>query len=175
MTTLYTSFHTPDYADHAKRLIASFKAHKLPYVVTSVPAFRNWQAACLYKPSHLLSVRRHHPGRPLVWIDADAAVVQPPELFDALSDDFAAYWHHGAELFSGTLYFGATESANQLLHAWQEGCQETPTEIDQRILARVLGKRTPRTYGLPAGYCHVAAIMRGEPVIAHQMASIKRR
>jgi hypothetical protein len=170
MQPLYTSFYTPDYKDHAYRLIASFKTHKLPYVVIAMPQFSNWQAATLYKPTHLLNMRRHHPGRPLVWIDADAVVVKAPELFDALPDDFAAYWHHDKELFSGTLYFGATAAADQLLKGWERGCQDTPEVIDQKILARVLPSDL-RTYGLPTSYCHVSSMMGGEPVISHQMVS----
>jgi hypothetical protein len=173
MKPLYTSFYTPDYADHAKRLIASFKAHNLPYVVARVPAFSSWQAACLHKPAHLLAMRKHH-GRPLVWIDADAVIVRKPELLEALNDDFAAYWHHGEELFSGTLYFGATEQGDKLLRAWRDGCHDTPTVIDQVVLSRVIGSNSDsdlKTYGLPTSYCHVSSIMGGEPVIAHKMAS----
>lgn len=195
-TPVYTSFYTPGYTDHAHRLIASLKARGLDYVVLQSAEFPSWQVATHHKAAHMLSVRQHRPGRALVWIDADAIVVQKPVLLDALPDDFAAYWHHDTELWSGTVYVGATDAGDKLLRAWRDGCHSTPDALDQQVLQRVLsdtivraaapGSPTEksehipsslpdlRAFSLPADYCHVTGIMTGAPVIAHQMASRER-
>lgn len=118
-------------------------------------------------------MRREHPGRPIVWLDADARVRRPPSLFDSLDCDVAAHWKDGEELLSGTLYIGANDTATELLQEWLTDCQSNPGEWDQRCLQAVLNSsRRFRIQTLPADYTAIFdAGMSDHPVIEHLQAS----
>ena len=81
-----------------------------------------------------------HPGRPIVWLDADARVRSMPILFGGLIHraDFAAHWREQSELLSGTLYFAPTPAAAALLSAWKAEQDQRPNEWDQVNLQRTL-------------------------------------
>jgi hypothetical protein len=119
-----------------------------------------------------------HPGRPLVWLDADARVRQVPGLLLNLDCDFAAHWKEGTELLSGTLYFGGTDAARRLAQAWAALCRAEPDVWDQKHLQKVVehadGLRAER---LPAPYTLIFDLMadQGPPVIEHLQASRKLR
>lgn len=184
MQPLFTSFHTPDYAGYAAALTASLDAHGLSHDCRAIAAMPTWIIACAHKPAHLLAVRGKYPATPLVWLDADAQVMQPPTHFQTLAADFdfAAYFHHGrgspprgGELFSGTLWLNSTPAATELLTRWQAQCARTPTKIDQQILQQIVESMPGLRYtGLHKTFCFVEAFMYspGRPaVIAHGMAS----
>ena len=177
MKPLFCSFYSgPGYAEEAQGLVESLEAFRLDYEVNELPDAGSWAWNCGRKAAYLLTCRAKHPGRPLVWVDADARIVQRPTWFDTLDCDIAYHLRHGEELLSGTLYFGATDGASDLLERWQVECQYHPDEWDQRVLDRVL-KENPdrwREDVLPASYVSIfdAPEMNREPaVIRHRQAS----
>lgn len=177
MTPLYVSFYTPDYAGEAAELVATLDAHGLEYVVTAMPSAGNWVANCGRKPYCIRSAMALYPGRPIIWLDADARVRQYPALFDGLDCDFAAHWRHGTELLSGTLYFNPTAAALSLVDAWIREQDRRRGEWDQRVLADVVAGMTGlKTLDLPWGYCRIFdGKEQGEPVIEHMQASRRFR
>lgn len=175
MQPFYVSFHSgPGYAEEAAGLVKTLDAFGLPHDVRELPDAGTWEMNCGRKASFLLSMRQRHPGKPLVWLDADARVIRPPTLFDELTCDFAAHWKDGDELLSGTMFIGATEAAGELLEMWRIECEQNPTEWDQRALQRIINREPARwsIERLPASYTAIFdAGMSENPVIEHRQAS----
>ena len=181
MSVLFVSFWTPAYADEAAALVASLDALHLPHDVRAIPSRGTWEENCGRKPAFLREMRAEHPGRSLVWLDADSRVRAVPALFDVLdmtdTFDLAVHYRHGVELLSGTLFFNDTEAANELLRLWEQECRFFPQVWDQQTLAVAVG-RTPglKTYLLPPQYCSVFDDPKmGPPVILQTQASRRLR
>jgi hypothetical protein len=174
VTPLYCSFFTPAYAEHAAGLVASLDAFGLPHDVRAVEGGGSWVANVNRKAGFLLERMRRHPGRPLVWLDADARVRQRPDLFDSLTCDFAAHWRHGVELLSGTMYWGPTTIARLMCESWQRRCARYPDRWDQVTLDEVVKEWEGdlKVHPLPASYTRVFDDAKmGDPVIEHLQAS----
>jgi hypothetical protein len=182
MQPLYVSFYTPGYAGEAAGLIASLDAFGLEHQVLALPSTGAWVRNCSLKARYISGRAEAHPGRPLVWIDADARVVAKPALLADLDCDFAAHWLYDAELLSGTLYFGPTLAAQKLIALWEFGCEAEPDEWDQRILQRCVERASGlRVSRLPPEYTWIqgerekdigeTAYGKREPVIVHRQAS----
>lgn len=179
MAPIYVSFFTPAYAAEAAGLVESLNAFGLPHDVRALPSRGSWVGNCGMKAAFLREMRAEHPGRPLVWLDADARVRQPPVLFDTLDGyDFAAHWRHGEELLSGTMYWGDTEAAGDLLRAWEQECAFFPGVWDQRTLAVAI-ERVPglRIFHLPGSYTRIldADDQGPDVVVWHGQASRRLR
>lgn len=187
MTPLFCSFFTPSYRAHAVGLIDSLKALGLPHEVRERPSTGGWEANCAQKPDFIFDCMDEFADRNIVWIDADARVLQPPVLFDKFSGvDFGAHWM-GNELLSGTLFFGRSSRAFQLVANWAHLCRTHPGVWDQRCLATAVGEMADlKIERLPASYCWIceegatfdtSAAQYGtniDPVIRHLQESRKR-
>ena len=175
---LFVSFFTPDYADDAERLRRSIDAQGLGCDIERVESLGKWEHNCSFKPSFIRNMRRKHPGRALVWIDADAEVVQRPTLFAKQNGtDFACHWLN-EELLSGTLYFAATANATRLMNKWEKLCKENPDTWDQRVLVGALEGWKGTARELPGAYCRIFDNPHQkdiEPVILHHQASRRQR
>jgi hypothetical protein len=173
VTPLFVSFFTPSYAAEASGLIDTLALHRLPYDIRVVPDLGDWCANCAMKPAFIRDRMQEHWGRPIVWLDADARVRRHPDLFATLDCDFAAHWRHGAELLSGTMYFGPTAEARSLATVWADEQLRAPGVWDQQVLQRVLDNGfAVRVQRLPAEYTRVFDDDKmGSPVIEHLQAS----
>jgi hypothetical protein len=96
---LYVSYYTigSGYEAEAAELIRTLEIYKLPHRVTGVgkefgEAPWSWQRATQYKAEYIRDMQRSYPGRPIVWLDADARVMQRPRLFEWLKCDVGAHW-----------------------------------------------------------------------------------
>jgi hypothetical protein len=164
---LYVSYYTigNGYEAEAAELVRTLDLHRLPHRVTGVtPGSGNdswtWQRAALYKAEYIRDIKRVHLDRAIVWLDADARVVQRPHLFEWLKCDLAAHWYRGKELLSSTLYFGPGEATLELLENWIERNCEFPSERygDQPNLHKVLcGRRDLTVVNLPPEYAWIDA------------------
>jgi hypothetical protein len=143
------------YEAEAREMEASARTFGLETDIRAVDDLGDWTLNCGIKPVFIRDRMLDYEGRPVVWLDADARVRKRPNLFFGQLCDFAAHWRHGAELLSGTMYFGATPLAWKLVTTWCEAQRKTPHEWDQRVLQRVIEsgmvpgldvKRLPATY-----------------------------
>lgn len=173
------SFHTPDalYSAAAAKLTASLQAQGLDHRIVPLDSSEGWEATCSRKAAFVRQQWDQSPV-PVVWLDADATVEKDPVLFSALDCDFAAHKFDGWQLASGTLYFGKTALARQLLDQWVTRCHADPLGWDQDHLhsawCDVSACSPLRTIWLPRPYLHIFDLpcpADQEPVVVHWQAS----
>ncbi|WP_395328278.1 class I SAM-dependent methyltransferase [Novosphingobium sp. BL-8H] len=179
------SFFTADneYAEYAARLRATLDGFGVDHVLQPIGSIGGWEMNCAYKAQFIYE-QWLMSDRPIVWLDADATVEAMPDLFSALDADVALHkwtWNHaeqdrGWEFCSGTLYFGKTELAGELLRQWVLRCQADPLTWDQVHLSSawcdIASIRPLKTTWLPRAYLHIDGAPGAETaVIRHWQAS----
>lgn len=198
MQPLYIAYFTRDtpYEGEAAQLRANLDKFGLPNDIRGVPNMGSWQRNTQFKARFVQSILAEYPGRPCVYLDVDAEVVQTPTLFDDLPCDIAAAKFGGHELLSGTLYLGATPKLNEIVATWVALCEEYPEKFpagllnyhpgggdawDQRLL-QIAINRTAGTHfvELPPAYTFIYDLSKERypdvsPVIIHWAASRKYR
>jgi len=170
-------FHTDDeqYTEAATRLLASARRFGLSIKVETIPSGRAWELNCAYKANFIRSAWRQS-SQPVVWLDADATVEAFPDLFERIDADYAVHRWGGWKTASGTIYFGKSLEAGELLDHWVERCEADPATWDQIHLesawADVSRRRPLKTVWLPRSYCHIFdKKSTSAPVITHWQAS----
>jgi hypothetical protein len=138
MSPVIVSFYTPAYEAEAREMERTARAFGFFTDVRAVPDLGDWCANCAQKPAFIRDRMRDYPGRPVVWLDADARVRKPPVLLCHLRCDFAAHWRYGVELLSGTMLFNPTPAAMALAERWCEAQQRAPGTWDQQTLQKVV-------------------------------------
>ncbi len=193
---LLVNFYTRNtpYEHEARKLADSCKALGVDLLSEAVEPRGSWEFNCAYKASFLKRVhgslnagggggaQRGGGGRAIVWVDADAIVRRAPVLLHGDLWDFAIHKHYGWMFASGTVYFGPTDAAAELLDRWTRLCEIDPAQWDQVHLGTawedVAGARPLRTLWLPEAYTRVFDFPAGdptahEPVIEHFQASAR--
>jgi hypothetical protein len=188
------SFYTENslYEKDVRDLVASCQKFKIPYIIEKVPNLGSWEKNCCFKPKYILE-KLQALKKAVVWVDADAILVQKPKIFP-LACDIAAYKRQinrkekKVEMIqSGTLFVNYTKKAMELLKKWEKACQKKlkeeekkkkPKEVwDQECLNDLLKKEKSVIFEkLPLGYCRVfdyqyEEISMEETFILHFQAS----
>jgi hypothetical protein len=173
MIPLFIAYYTPEYAAEASELRKSLVHFGVEHDVRPVLSRGSWQANTQRKAEFVREMADEYPGRPLVYVDADARIRQWPSMLYSLDCDFAACWRTGNELLSGTLYFGPTAAALSLIDAWIRECGRQPLKWDQRCLQDAVDGMTGlRIVRLPFSYTRVFDGREpDEPIIEHMQAS----
>jgi len=177
---LFVSFYTPGlYAGKAARLRLSLHRLGLEYRIDEVEDRGSWDANTKHKAEFILAMLEAHPGRNIVWVDADAVVRAYPDLFFEMQGDVGVHYRNGKELLSGTMFFRNVPRVQALVKSWIKENAKTPQEWEQRTLQRVLtkpwrfGRPRVKVVDLPPTYCQIFDLMAdaGEPVFEHFQAS----
>lgn len=180
----FVSFATPKYEGNMLVLADTAAGFGLSTHFEAVSDKGSWQAGVAYKPTFIWTMMHEYPAERLVWVDADAEIQQYPALFWDLPNDldFAAHWRDGKELLSGTLYFGPTRGAREIVADWCARQKANPGLWDQKMLQATIKENMGRwrVDGLPLEYTFIADTFRRlypgrEPVIEHHQASRKNR
>jgi len=136
----------PKYRELAENMAATVRdfgleveIHERPHAgKPNLPSHMNWVLNCAQCPSFILDMMKAHPGRDLIYLDADAEMRRRPAFYlDSPRDyDFAAGYLTNAfvkhELQSNSLYFAATADARGLVTAWRD----EQARRNARMLAR---------------------------------------
>jgi hypothetical protein len=160
MTPLFIGYYTPGpYEREASQLSATLDRFGFEREIVPVPDLADWSWNCSQKARVVYSAMARHPGRPVVYLDADARVIRSPDLFLSTPDcDFAAHWLGGEELISACMYFAATPAAQRLVWLWMQGCQDRPGVWDQKTLQTVVEQMPElRVMRLPPEYNWICA------------------
>lgn len=171
------SFYTEnnEYLEHAKRLRASLNKYQIDHDLCAIRDDGVWESVCARKAKFVQECWRSSE-LPIVWIDADATVESFPELFRDLDADFAIHKWNGWQFASGTIYFGKTAVAEELIECWVRRCEADPITWDQTHLQSawcdVAARQVIRSFWLPRSYSQIFdATEEGTPVVKHWQAS----
>ncbi len=174
---LFVSFYTPKYTDDARALVTTLREHSLPHVVDPIPEQGSWLNNNNFKAQFCRA--KWEQSHRIVWVDADARIMAPPE---ALRIDLPGIAYHrwlGGQLLGGTLYFG--EECGPLLDRWCQLIEEKGDYVDQVLLNQALREVGTPELLLPAEYCYIFDLSAKHypevtsPVILHTQASRRFR
>lgn len=152
---IYISFYTPNYKNHADRLIDSLNKFNLNYDVQPIQSQGNWFKNCNFKPIFIKQMLNKY-NCPVVWLDADAIVQQYPITLQNLNFYDIAFYTLIAKnikiVCSGTLWFNTTPSSYLILNSWINSLNDTI--LDQQTLQTTLST-IPfiNTFHLDHKYC----------------------
>ncbi len=172
------SFYTPMYEASAQRLAASCDRHGLDLDLHPLSQeLPTWEQACNVKPTFILAMLRKY-DRPIVWLDADAEVMQPPTLFAELLADGAEFAiRNGTHFMSATIL--VTPAATSLVEKWCAAAKVSPHTWDQQLLEKewygTPQDARPATRWLPRSYCQRKDRPEGAVILQHQASRELRR
>jgi len=113
----------------------------------------SWEKNCQQKAVTILRAMEELNDS-ILWIDADAEIKEYPAYFDDLGCDLSCYYFKSSwnprELLSGTIYFGNTAKAKEVLWSWIK-LNQTNGVWDQKNLQTVVDNRIDldiKTFGV---------------------------
>lgn len=193
---IYCSFYTKNtpYEQVIKTYLEpSLIRWNLRYGIRAEPDGGSWQVNTGMK-SRIMLEMLEEKKEDIVFLDADAEILQFPELFGRIPEeyDIALHWlnwekQYGKknmplELLSGTLFWRYNEKALNLLHTWIKTVKDNPTIWEQKCLHTALKKHPEiKVYDLPYSYCSIIDRWGknpcDNPVIVHNQVSrtLRRR
>lgn len=174
------AFHTDDdiYTAEAERLRESLTRvlPDIPRTVLTIPkAGRVWKTIVNMKPRYVREQLKD--GVPAVlYLDADAAVIRRPVLFDDFPGDLGVHLRPGKDLFASTIFVKNTERGRFLVDRWVELTESNPKNDDQHCLQQVVDKFGPEgIVCLPESYANKFDKLLPDAVIGQYQASRKVR
>lgn len=110
------------YEREVEDLKASCQALKADHWIEGIEDQGSWQMNCCYKPLFILECLEKFK-RPLLWVDADAILMQMPN-WKIEKSDVAFYFTDFDKKIarSGTIYVEPTEEAKRFLISWRKSC-----------------------------------------------------
>lgn len=171
------------YSREMERLEASILHFGVPYYLGRVGKFKNWMEAVRYKPFFLAQMARMFSDRPVLFVDADAILVQDPRQYVPTSwqDDPPPLTVHKmrGNRMSGTVVMN-TLRCLPVLEEWAEkDLDKGPVSQPQSILRDIEGVDD----SLDPAWCWIFDISEwhytrealagteGKPIIEHLQAS----
>jgi glycosyltransferase involved in cell wall biosynthesis len=173
---IYVSMFTENtpYEEEVKILKSSLDKFGLPYEIVKLRNQGSWEKNTQMKPSVLKSVMDKY-NKDVVWIDADAEILENPELFYKLNCDMS--FHHlkeWDEKMTGTMYFKNNLISREVINKWIN-VNETNNLPDAQNFQKVMEEqRGLKIVDLPVEYINVQDIQFlqcSDPIITHHQAS----
>lgn len=186
---IVVSYYTtrPDYRPAGQRLKDSLDKFGIPNDVRAVAGTGNWRGNVCMKPGFIRTMLDQHPeAKAVVWLDADAIVHGPLDLFNCIETDFAAYWYpwrqNREEMCSGTFYVANTDAAKAAMDKWIAAIprvreDRAHTKPEQQLFQEMLPTLGVSMTKLPQTYCFIVSkqgclIKREDlPLIEHRQWS----
>lgn len=158
-TPIVIGFYTEgtSYEVEIRRMVASTKAFGYETAIYGYESLGGWQVNCYHKPALILrAMDGFEPGTPLLYLDADAEIVQRPVLIEELCDNqsvdlgvvytdwskYATMSKDNLELTSAMIYMRNTPGAREVVSRWLVECERALAEgsdlVDDRHFQTVL-------------------------------------
>jgi hypothetical protein len=188
ITSYYTK-NTPYEKVVDDYLLKSLNKLDLLHHVIGIENLGSHQKNANYKPQFVLDEMNGFPDKDIVFLDADAEVLQNPILFETLNCDIAFHFldwfswfgHHKGkkELLPGTLFVKNNDKMKQLVKKWAELAKDS-YQWDGYILQQMLEHdKSIEIYNLPIEYCYMKTMPNGNlpsvkiknPIIVHNQVS----
>jgi hypothetical protein len=118
------SYYSPNYHNHAVKLIESCKTWGVDHEVTAVKPFKTWHQGVSSKPTFIRrKLDDFSDYDALLWVDADAYIVRRMPIDDFTGVDVSAakfQWTQGhkIELLTGTLFFAVNNAVKLFVDQW---------------------------------------------------------
>jgi len=144
----YYTVDTP-YEAEAEVLKLSLESVGYSYQICAIPNLGSWQKNTQYKAIFIQCMLEKNDGRPLLYLDVDAVMVQHAALLDDLKADIAAvhFAYIDSNLLSGTLYLGNTIQCKRAVQKWIHINKQYPETLpngreawDQRTLQMAIDR-----------------------------------
>jgi len=168
----YYTIDTP-YAEVVHNyLMKSLNSLNLKSDIRGVENLGSWQLNTSFKPTFILQMLEKHKEENVVFVDADAEVLEYPSLFDEIPEQytFASHtldrgeWYNNnetrQELLTGTLWIRNCERSKEIIREWIDECAKTKN-WEQRVLEQVLFKNNEKVFQLPVEYCWIKTLPNG--------------
>lgn len=171
------SYYTVDnsYAEVAHQyLMPSVSSLKLKSDICGIQSLGSWAKNTSYKAQFIATMLERHKEN-IVFVDCDAEILQTPDLFEHIPDEFNFAAHvldrnqfYGRlhderiryELLSGTLFIRNNGESRKLVNEWNMACQISNL-WEQKILDVVLKKNNVKVYELPIEYTWIRDLPDG--------------
>ena len=175
------------YEEEVKDLMRDLKRFNIPNEIFSYVSRGDWTKNTMVKAELFQEAMKKYPDKDIIWLDADAVIMQKPELFFELENhDFDICCHYlkthynPNELLSGTLAFRNNETTRQLVDDW---VSDKEVNWDQKKLQKLVdGKYKDKLKHLPLPIEYIKIKRRNEHdvyniggVIGHKQVSRKQR
>ena len=193
--------NTGIYPEFVKRLKDSCERFSLPYEIRRRDDQGSWVDNCNYKINYIIEqLQLAQDNECLVWIDADARIMQHPYLFMVTDKDFGIRAEPGgrkktpagreeielpknwpyelspAWFNSGTIFLRKTNTITKLCEEWFNLKQQAQRSWDQWTLQQAWCNVKPETEWFPREYCQINKLHgMNKAVVLHDLASTMQK
>lgn len=187
----YYTINTLYYQVAHDYLMPSLSKFNLLTDIRGIKNLGSWNANTSYKSSFVLQMLNKYK-EDIVFLDADAEVLQYPDIFNLVPNEYiiAAHyldkdkWYNGnfggeKELLSGTCFFRNCDETIRIVKDWVLACENNLNVWEQKLLQQVIKLNNIKVYDLPIEYCYIKTLPNGSephvkvamPVIVHNQVS----
>jgi hypothetical protein len=167
---LFLSFYTTGYYKTIAHsyLIPSLEKFNLPHKIIEKESKHDWLLNGKYKTEVIYSTLLE-TDKDIVFLDADAKLLQFPQLFFEIPESFDIgvhyldwwlFWHNQPnktkkELLTGTIFFRNNNKVKSLVREWNS-INQSSAQWAQRILPELFNKYPDvKIFELPQSYCKI--------------------
>jgi hypothetical protein len=165
------AFYTDKYCLEIDKLKESLTNLNIEHYVKHYESRGYWEANTRIKPEFLLECLNKFNNKSVVYIDADAIVRKPLDLFNEIHEDIGVYCSNAADNFShnyltGTIFLKNNIKIKRFISDWINLQDGMVIGVDQDSFEQALKKNTYITiYKLPQSYVKIFDNVDTNPII----------